>query len=88
MNFLPSMVLCPGSIPGVMILLCSPSRGIGKGTLYKVRRALLGANLVLKTSNPQVDVFGNYNSARSGKIVVFLDEMDIAHLGPVHAQLK
>jgi len=52
------------------------AEGVGKGTLIQLFRRMLGKRKVVETSNPERDVWGDFNGLMVDSFLVNLNEMD------------
>jgi hypothetical protein len=86
LSYVAHMFQFPGKKPNTSLILCGPE-GAGKTAWVEVIDSLLGELLVFATSKLS-DVVSDFSVARSGKILVRLDEAAGAHTNKVMEFLK
>jgi hypothetical protein len=77
--------------PGVKSItptLRSEQEGAGKGSLWRLLSNMLGADKVVQSVNPERDVFGEFNSLMSTRILICFDELSKAALKKSEGPLK
>lgn len=69
-------------------LILKGYEGCGKGILYHLLRKMLGSSYGYTTSNPMSDIFGNFNSSSSNKMLINIDEIDKKQASSIYESLK
>ena len=62
--------------------------GAGKGNLFNVINKILGSVKTLETAKPSLHVFGTFNSAMAGVMLVLLDELSKPEMSKFNGELK
>lgn len=87
-NWVAWIIQMPGHKTGIMPIVRSPEKGVGKGVFGDILIALIGQQYCLKTDNPHKELFGNFNSALDNKLLVIFDESSQQVLSHMMEELK
>jgi len=73
-NFIADMVQNPENLPAVALVFKS-KQGLGKDLLVNYLEKIIGEKYIYRTSNVE-EVYGNFNPAVKGKLLVQINELD------------
>lgn len=88
LNWVASIIQRPGIKTGIMPIIKSVEKGVGKGVFGKIVTSIIGEQYCFKTDNPQKELFGNFNMGLKDKLFVIFDESSQAVLAPMIEELK
>jgi len=75
LDFLSHLFKIPEEKPGIFILFVS-GQGAGKGEFFRLIKEMIGIKKYLETSQPDRDVWGDFNGAMSDAFFVSIEELD------------
>ena len=70
------------------MIILKGGEGIGKGVLMKILLGMIGDNYYYQTSNPQRDLFGNFNSIGKARLLINFDEGEKTQTDKFYEELK
>ena len=74
LDWLAHMFQFPAHIAGTSLLF-KGKQGLGKNNFYRLIERMIGNNYCDYTDNPELDVFGTFNSSLSTKLLFLFDEV-------------
>ena len=75
-------------LPGRTMLVLVGLQGVGKSLLAELIARIIGKHLAVKSSNPAVNVLGNFNGMIQGKSLIHLEEVSEEVLRAEYNRLK
>ena len=69
-------------------LIYKSSEGCGKGIIFTLFKTMLGANYTFTSADPAGEIFGNFNSVATNKILINLDEAEKKQTSTFYEKLK
>lgn len=87
-HWISSIIQLPGTKTKIMPVIKSVAKGAGKGAFKDIMVAMIGADYCYHTSDPNKQVFGNFNNTLRDKLFLSFDEADRSNLAPIMEALK
>ncbi len=88
LDWIASIIQFPGLKTKIMLIVMSAEKGTGKGIFGQLLQSLFGMEYCLHTSNPVRELFGNFNTALSDKLLVSIDELNQKTMDEICEDLK